>query len=113
MPDHHELPAYAANASPERMTAPQTTRATLSLGAGRNADEMRTPISRSSGPVSRTQPTAAADVDTVPLKRLTAGRKALKIAHAGETYLLRVTKANKLILTKPAADDKARADAKV
>jgi hemin uptake protein HemP len=41
----------------------------------------------------------AAAVPT-PLKRLTAGRKELAIAHAGATYVLRVTKANKLILTK-------------
>jgi len=38
-----------------------------------------------------------------PLKRLTGGRRELAIAHAGETYLLRVTKANKLILTKACA----------
>lgn len=43
--------------------------------------------------------TAVAVVPT-PLKRLTAGRKELAIAHAGATYVLRVTKANKLILTK-------------
>lgn len=36
----------------------------------------------------------------VPLKRLTAGRKELKIGHDGATYLLRITKSNKLILTK-------------
>ena len=41
--------------------------------------------------------------DTVPLKRLTAGRKELKIAHDGATYLLRITKSNKLILTKAQA----------
>ncbi len=38
-----------------------------------------------------------------PLKRLTGGRRELAIAHAGDTYLLRVTKANKLILTKACA----------
>ena len=38
-----------------------------------------------------------------PLKRLTGGRRELAIAHAGETYVLRVTKANKLILTKACA----------
>lgn len=42
----------------------------------------------------------AAPVLPTPLKRLTAGRKELAIAHAGATYVLRVTKANKLILTK-------------
>jgi len=39
-------------------------------------------------------------VAPTPLKRLTAGRKELAIAHAGATYVLRVTKANRLILTK-------------
>ncbi|MBC7711309.1 MAG: hemin uptake protein HemP [Rhizobacter sp.] len=52
----------------------------------------------------------ATPADAVPLKHLTAGRNTLKIAHAGETYLLRITKANKLILTKPAADQKITAD---
>jgi len=42
-----------------------------------------------------------------PLKRLTAGRKEIAIAHAGSTYVLRVTKANKLILTKDADDPPA------
>ena len=55
-------------------------------------------------------PSRAASVDAVPLKHLTAGRSTLKIAHAGETYLLRITKANKLILTKPAADQKTTAE---
>lgn len=45
-----------------------------------------------------TTPVAA---DIVPLRQLTAGRKALKIAHGGETYVLQITRANKLILTKP------------
>ena len=39
----------------------------------------------------------------VPLKRLTAGRKEIRIAHDGATYLLRITKSNKLILTKTEA----------
>ena len=39
----------------------------------------------------------------VPLKQLTAGRKEMKISHAGATYLLRITKSNKLILTKSAS----------
>ena len=39
----------------------------------------------------------------VPLKRLTAGREEIKIAHDGATYLLRITKSNKLILTKAEA----------
>lgn len=45
---------------------------------------------------------ANANVAT-PLRRLTGGRRELTIAHAGETYVLRVTKANKLILTKASA----------
>ncbi len=36
----------------------------------------------------------------IPLKRLTAGRKEISILHDGSTYLLRITKSNKLILTK-------------
>ena len=52
-------------------------------------------------------------IDTVPLTRLTAGRKALKIVHAGEMYLLRITKANKLILTKPTRDEKPPTDGEV
>ena len=39
----------------------------------------------------------------VPLKRLTAGRKEIRIAHDGATYLLCITKSNKLILTKTEA----------
>ena len=62
---------------------------------------------------SHRAPSRADLVDAVPLKRLTAGRSALKIAHAGETYLLRITKANKLILTKPATNEKITADTNV
>ena len=49
-------------------------------------------------------PPVAADI--VPLRQLTGGRKALKIAHGGETYVLQITKANKLILTKPKIEAK-------
>ena len=45
-------------------------------------------------------------VDIVPLRQLTGGRKALKIAHGDATYVLQITKANKLILTKPKIDAK-------
>ena len=45
-------------------------------------------------------------VDIVPLRQLTGDRKALKIAHGGATYVLQITKANKLILTKPKVDAK-------
>ena len=44
--------------------------------------------------------------DIVPLRQLTGDRKALKIAHGGATYVLQITKANKLILTKPKVDAK-------
>lgn len=55
-------------------------------------------------PVSASAASAgAAGATATPLKRLTGGRRELAIAHAGETYLLRVTKANKLILTKASA----------
>lgn len=39
-------------------------------------------------------------LDTVPLSKLLGGRKYAWISHAGETYLLQLTKANKLLLTK-------------
>lgn len=39
-------------------------------------------------------------LETVPLTKLLAGRKYTWISHAGETYLLQLTKANKLLLTK-------------
>ena len=94
-------------------------RGTLSLFSGRGSGEARSLAPRAvigtRGAATATQRAAssATVVDTVPLQRLTAGRKAVKIAHAGETYLLRITKANKLILTKPATDEKPPADAKV
>lgn len=109
MSDHHELPAVAPNLSHENVNRQQTTctvRATLSLAAGRGSSEIRSQVPRVVSSATRAQPAMANAVDTVPLKRLTAGRKALKIAHAGETYLLRITKANKLILTKPAIAEK-------
>ncbi len=97
-PPARTAPAIAADGA-----AP--SRGTLRLSAGRSATENRavTPRAR--------QASGAAAVDTVPLKRLTAGRDAVKIAHAGEMYLLRVTKANKLILTKPKDGDAAIAAA--
>jgi hemin uptake protein HemP len=88
---------------------------TLSLAARRDDGA----ITRLAPPLSRRQVKAElrderseSSVDTVPLRRLTAGRKALKIAHAGKTYLLQITKANKLILTKPALSDKEAASVK-
>lgn len=109
MPDHQPHPSAASRIAVVS-TAP--SRGTLSLGAGRSAGETRVVAPRAVTATQRAASSAAA-LDTVPLKRLTAGRKALKIAHAGETYLLRITKANKLILTKPAADEKPLTSAKV
>ncbi len=109
MSDHQPQPSAALRVSVES-GAP--SRGTLTLGAGRSSGETRVVTPRTVTATQRAV-TSAVAVDTVPLKRLTAGRKALKIAHAGETYLLSVTKANKLILTKPATGEKAPADAKV
>ena len=109
MPDH-QPPASAASRISIENSAP--SRGTLSLAAGRGSGEARTLTSRAVIATQRAASSAVA-VDTVPLKRLTAGRKAVKIAHAGETYLLRITKANTLILTKPATDEKPPTDAKV
>lgn len=39
-------------------------------------------------------------LETLPLSQLLGGRKYAWISHAGETYLLQLTKANKLLLTK-------------
>lgn len=109
MPDPQPQASTASRVSVES-SAP--SRGTLSLGAGRSTGETRTLTPRAVTATQRAASSAVA-VDTVPLKRLTAGRKALKIAHAGETYLLRITKANKLILTKPATDEKPPTDAKI
>ena len=37
---------------------------------------------------------------TVPLTNLLKGKRYAWISHAGETYLLQLTKSNKLLLTK-------------
>ena len=80
------------------------TRKTLSVRLGsvvRSAATINT-TRQTSG--DRVQPaTPLLQNGIVPLKRLTAGRKELKIAHDGATYLLRITKSNKLILTKAEA----------
>lgn len=52
-----------------------------------------------------TPASSAASAQTIPLPRvdsaqLLRGQKALEIDHAGQRYLLRVTRENKLILTK-------------
>ena len=81
-------------------------RVTLSLRAGSvsrpdtaSSATRRINVDRTSG--SNAAPGTQNGV--VPLKRLTAGRKEIKIAHDGATYLLRITKSNKLILTKAEA----------
>lgn len=48
-------------------------------------------------PAKVTQPAALPRVDSTQLLR---GQHALEIEHAGQRYLLRVTRENKLILTK-------------
>lgn len=109
MPDHQSQPSAA---SPIAVGNSAPSRGTLSLSTGRSAGETEVFAARAVTATKRAASSAAA-VDTVPLKRLTAGRKALKIAHAGETYLLRITKANKLILTKPATLEKPPTAVKV
>lgn len=109
MTDHQPQTSAASRVAIES-SAP--SRGTLSLGTGRSSGEARVIAPRAVTATQRAASSAAA-VDTVPLKRLTAGRKALKIAHAGETYLLRITKANKLILTKPATDGEPPSDGQV
>ena len=77
------------------------TRTTLSVRAGSAVRTAAAIDPRRQGSVDRAPAGAPAlQNGVVPLKRLTAGRKELKIAHDGATYLLRVTKSNKLILTK-------------
>ena len=104
MSDHQPQPSAALTIAVER-GAP--LRGTLPV-AEPSAMTATTAIT-----ASRRVPIHAASVKTVSLKNLTAGRSALKIAHAGETYLLRITKANKLILTKPATNEKITADTNV
>ena len=50
--------------------------------------------------ISSDQAKAPQDVQVLPLKSLLKGKKYTWISHAGETYLLQLTKANKLLLTK-------------
>lgn len=109
MPDQ---PPQSSTAPPVSVRSGVPSRGTLSLAAGRSSGENRVTAPRAVTAAQRAASSAAV-VNTVPLKQLTAGRKALNIAHAGETYLLRVTKANKLILTKPATDKKPPTDSKV
>ena len=81
-------------------------RATLSLRAGMVSRPQTVSGAESGFKVDRTSGSnvaLSAQNSVVPLKRLTAGRKEIKIAHDGATYLLRITKSNKLILTKTEA----------
>ncbi len=101
------MPATTDTTTDDAPAEPSVTRsrATLSVRAG--------VLSRSdaaSGAVRRITPdrvdssvATAPQNGVMPLKHLTAGRKELRIGHDGATYLLRITKSNKLILTK--ADD--------
>jgi len=65
--------------------------------------ELRSPVStfqQDSRP-SATMPTAAADLRArIDSTRLLQGGRELLIAHAGEEYRLRLTRNDKLILTK-------------
>jgi hemin uptake protein HemP len=111
-----ELSSHAESEAPLRTTL------SLSRSPGRSAAErgtVRSMTARSGSVSPRSAPARAPArepavslttiTDIVPLKRLTSGRKKVKIAHAGETYLLQVTKANKLILTKPKEPEKGAA----
>lgn len=54
-------------------------------------------------PVSATRPTSApqpADRPCIDSKTLLRGTTAVDIEHAGQRYVLRITRENKLILTK-------------
>lgn len=84
------------------------SRATLSVRAGvlSRSDAASSAVRRINPDRLGSSAAAAPQNGVVPLKRLTAGRKELKIGHDGATYLLRITKSNKLILTK--ADDVAK-----
>lgn len=89
--------AVAEPGATATVQTPALPRRTLTIKAGG--------VHRSSAARAGVTPTLARDglaalALPTPLKRLTAGRKELAIAHAGATYVLRVTKANKLILTK-------------
>ncbi|MEM8844356.1 MAG: hemin uptake protein HemP [Pseudomonadota bacterium] len=50
--------------------------------------------------ISSEQVNTQQDAPVLPLKALLGGKKYAWISHAGETYLLQLTKANKLLLTK-------------
>ena len=84
------------------VTSVTRSRATLSIRAGVLSRSDPTSSATRNINVGRTSSSADARPQNgvVPLKRLTAGRKELKIGHDGATYLLRITKSNKLILTK-------------
>ena len=85
------------------------TTLTVRAGAALRSDASSSATRRAGGDRASSSGNAALGTQNgvVPLKRLTAGRKEIKIAHDGATYLLRITKSNKLILTKAEA---AKAD---
>jgi hemin uptake protein HemP len=58
-------------------------------------------MNSTSQPAKATQPAATtAPRQRVPSEQLLQGAPAIEIAHDGQLYLLRVTRENKLILTK-------------
>ena len=104
-PPHHADTDASMDERPSPMNSAATReRQTLTLAPG--ASNSRRSVSVAEKDASPAAPRLAAMIPT-PLKRLTAGRKEIAIAHAGSTYVLRVTKANKLILTKDADDPPA------
>jgi hemin uptake protein HemP len=104
-PQHHADADASVDGqrSPANSTATHA-RQTLTLSPG--VSRPRKSVTVSENDALPASPRVGAMIPT-PLKRLTAGRKEIAIAHAGSTYVLRVTKANKLILTKDANDPTA------
>ena len=80
-----------------------SSRKTLSVRAGVVVRVASEQLKTASGALPQAPSANLAHNGAVPLKHLTAGRKEMKINHDGATYLLRLTKSNKLILTKQAA----------
>ena len=98
-PQHHA----ADGSEPRDAVAPMPARKTLSIRAGAAVRGSSEDSKAASGKVPQAHSANLAQNGAIPLKRRTAGRKEMKIAHDGATYVLRVTKSNKLILTKEAA----------
>ncbi len=91
------VPDNAVASTPAQKTLSLSVRA-VAFARGRS-DHSKT----ASAAVPQAHSASPVPNGAIPLKRLTAGRKEMKINHDGATYLLRVTKSNKLILTKEAA----------